>query len=216
MNEDEWSNSSLSFASFFLNRSHWIPIGFVFISISLLIISGILLYQSTHVSEPIRFSSSTASSSGSLRHYIVDVNGAVVRPGVYTFPVGSRVVDAVKQAGGFSPEADQEWIALTINQAQLLTDGMKIFIYSKDRNKAVQTVSGQTTVLGASAVSNSSNSIYSINRATLSELDQLPGIGAVTGQKIISNRPYQSLDELITKHVVSQSVFEKIRERISL
>lgn len=56
----------------------------------------------------------------------------------------------------------------------------------------------------------------SINQASIEELDALPGIGPVTGQKIINNRPYQNFEELLTKKVVNKSTFEKIKDLIRL
>ena len=56
----------------------------------------------------------------------------------------------------------------------------------------------------------------SINQATQDELEALPGVGPVSAQKIIDNRPYASIDELISKKVISSSTFEKIKELITL
>lgn len=54
-----------------------------------------------------------------------------------------------------------------------------------------------------------------INDATLQSLDSLPGIGAVTAQKVITNRPYADIQELVTKKVVFQKVFDQIKNKMS-
>lgn len=70
--------------------------------------------------------------------------------------------------------------------------------------------------LGQSAVGGSSGGLTNINTATLSELDKLPGIGPVYGQRIIDNRIYSSMEELVSKGAITQSVFEKIKNLITL
>jgi competence protein ComEA len=60
------------------------------------------------------------------------------------------------------------------------------------------------------------NNLINLNSATIEELDQLPGIGQVTANKIIVNRPYSTIDELLVKKTVNKSVFEKIKGLISI
>ena len=67
---------------------------------------------------------------------------------------------------------------------------------------------------GASGIS--ASGLIDINAASESELDTLSGIGPVTAGKIIDNRPYGSLEELVSKKAVSSSVFEKIKDHISV
>jgi competence protein ComEA len=61
-----------------------------------------------------------------------------------------------------------------------------------------------------------SQSLISINDSTIEELDQLPGIGQITANKIISNRPYTTIEDLLTKKVVNKGVFEKIKNLIEI
>lgn len=146
----------------------------------------------------------------------VDVSGAVIKPGVYTLSSDARVEDAIKAAGGVTDFADPMYLSKTVNLAQKVADGMKIYIpnageaHSPSSGQAGQ--SGAPAVAGASAQSSSVN----INTASLSELDQLPGVGQVGAQKIIDTRPYSGIEELITKKAVTKSVYEKIKDLVSI
>lgn len=181
-------------------RTYKIPILLGGVSIFAIILSVVLLVQSTQTAAtPIQFSSDTASSSADIK---VDVEGAVARPGLYALPAGARVEDAISAAGGLAQDADTETLAKTINRAMKLADGGKIFIPS---------------VLSSTLRSpNSPSSLISVNFGTEAELDTLPGVGPVTAQKIIANRPYQTLDELVAKKAVGTALFEKIKDQLSL
>ena len=135
----------------------------------------------------------------------VDVSGAVNKPGVYQLRVDSRIEDAIKAAGGFSEKANQEYISKYLNMAQKLSDGGKVYVPAEGDPAPVG--AGQGQVVGASSQVN-------INTASESELDGLPGVGPITASKIISARPYQSIDELISKKIVSKAVFDKIKDQI--
>jgi competence protein ComEA len=147
-----------------------------------------------------------ATGAGQL---VVDVSGAVNRSGVYTLPVNTRVEEAINAAGGLSAEADVKWYEANVNRARKITDGEKIYI---PRLSAGSKTPDNVQVLQDKKITYR----ISINGAGVSELDTLPGIGPVTAQKIIANRPYQSLEELLTKKVVGQKVFDQIKEQISL
>ena len=142
---------------------------------------------------------------------MVDVSGAVVKPGVYTLKADSRVIDAITAAGGYAPDIDKTKTQHLLNLAAKVTDGMKIYV-PKIGESAEQTSSGgPADILGSST-----GGLVSINNGTAGDLDTLPGVGKVTAEKIINARPYSSIDELLSKKIVSSSVFEKIREKISL
>lgn len=134
----------------------------------------------------------------------VDVSGAVLRPGVYDLPADSRIRDALIKAGGVSADADREYVAKVVNLAARLTDGAKVYIPHTG-----EAVAGATSMSGAA-------SLININTASVAELDSLPGIGKVTAEKIIDNRPYGSASELAEKKVLSTSVYEKVKEKVSV
>ena len=182
-------------------RNYKIPILLGGISIVSIILSIVLLVKSTYTATPIQFSSDTTEASRSAT-ITVDIEGAVVNPGVYTLPAGSRVEDAITAAGGLESDADEELFAKTMNRAMKLVDGGKIYVPSLS--------SSSLSTLGT--VGN----LVSVNTASQSELESLPGIGPVTAQKIIADRPYQTLEELIGKKAVGTALFEKIKDKISL
>jgi len=136
----------------------------------------------------------------------VDVSGAVKNAGVYKLNEGLRMEDAINAAGGFSEDADQQYISKYINLAQKLIDGSKIYIPLMGENISVSQV-------GQVAGTNISSKI-NINTASQSELEALAGVGPVTAGKIISSRPYQKIEELIDKKVIGKSIFEKIKDSI--
>ena len=136
---------------------------------------------------------------------VVDIEGAVVTPGVYSLNSDARVKDALIVAFGLSSDADREWVAKNLNQAAKLNDGAKIYIPKE--GEAVKT-SSQGFV--------STSGLININSASSSELESLSGIGPVTAGKIIENRPYTAIDELLTKKIVGSKVFDKIKEKISV
>lgn len=166
----------------------------------------ISLLASFSSSEDIVFDASeTQPPSQTESSITVDIGGAVINPGVYTLPQSSRVHDALVAAGGMASSAHREWVSKNLNLASPLSDGSKLYIpFQEENTRSVQ---------GASITA--SNHI-NINTASASELEALPRIGRVTAQKIIDNRPYASIDELLQKKVIGQSVFEQIKDSISV
>jgi len=138
---------------------------------------------------------------------VVDVEGAVQRPGIIELPAGSRVADAVEAAGGYSAQADLAAAAAQVNLAATLRDGEQIVV----------------PVIGASPAGGGSGSgsggLVDLNSASPEELDALPGIGPVTVQKIVAARaeqPFSSLDEMVTRKVLTNAQVEKIRDLVTV
>lgn len=182
-----------------------VPFIFVGISVIALVCAIFLYVKNTENVDPIRFSSDEKISSESSRMLIVDVSGAVVKPGVYTLPMGSRVIDAITIAGGITDNADTEAIAATINQASILSDGAKVYIPVQGKTNQQLIVS---QVLFGTTIS--------INTASADELDTLSGVGPATAKKIIDNRPYTTLEDLVTKKAISASLFDKLKNQLTL
>jgi competence protein ComEA len=138
---------------------------------------------------------------------VVDVEGAVLRPGVFELPAGSRVADAVEAAGGYGPHADLAAAALQVNLAAVLRDGQQIVV------PAVGVATGE--VSGGSGA----GGLVNLNSASPEALDALPGIGPVTVQKIVAARveqPFASLEEMVTRKVLTTSQVDKIRDLVTV
>jgi competence protein ComEA len=149
-----------------------------------------------------------AGSATATPALIVDVEGAVVDPGVHSVPAGSRVADAIAAAGGYSTEVDIAAAAVALNLAEHLTDGQKIHVPA--RGEVVTLPAGATEPPAAAG------GLIDINHATEEQLESLPGIGPVTAAKIIAGRPFGAIDELDSRDVVGPSVMEQIRDLITV
>ncbi|MGN6252166.1 MAG: helix-hairpin-helix domain-containing protein [Marmoricola sp.] len=132
--------------------------------------------------------SGPASPSGLV---VVDVAGRVRHPGVVRLPVGSRVVDALRRAGGARSRAD----LTSINLAAVLTDGQQILVGAPGRPPAAAGGTGTASAAGAGGP------LLDLNAASQQDLEALPGVGPVTAQKILQWRTahgaFSSLDELL-------------------
>lgn len=133
---------------------------------------------------------------------VVDVAGAVRRPGLYRLPDGSRVADALQRAGGPTQKAFLEGL----NLAAPLADGQQVLVPRK--------------VAGAVAAAPTSGNAgpVSLSAATLEQLDTLPGVGPVTAQKILdyqaAHGPFRSVEELDAVPGIGPATIEELRERV--
>lgn len=137
---------------------------------------------------------------------IVDVQGAVVNPGVHQVPAGGRVADAIAAAGGYSTEVDIAAAAVALNLAEHLVDGQKVHVPAR----------GEVAPIPGAATSAPGGGLIDINHASQPQLESLPGIGPVTAAKIIAARPFGTIDELDSRDVVGPSVMEQIRDLITV
>jgi len=182
-----------------LDKNRW-WLSLALIGLILLILGILSLILSQEKEPEIQIISSEESQETSL--IFIHLEGAVEKSGVYEIPEGSRLNDLLILAGGLSAQADREWVTQNLNLAQKLSDGAKIIIPVKGEVK------------GLSLSSNLPKKI-NINKASLSELDSLQGIGEKRGQDIISGRPYQTIEELLTRKIISESIFQKIQNEIT-
>jgi len=158
------------------------------------------------------------AAPGSGAGVVVHVAGAVVNPGVYSLPEGSRVVDAVEAGGGLSSDADPNFV----NLARLLTDGEQVYIPSTSDTSgggggsfspggtAPGTAPGGGGAAGAAAAYPPPRKV-NINTAGLAELESLPGIGPTIAQRIIAyrtlNGPFRSPEELMNVEGIGERRF---------
>jgi len=127
---------------------------------------------------------------------VVDVTGAVRRPGVYRLAAGSRVRDALARAGGVTRAAAPS----SVNLAAKLADGQQIVIPRAVAAGACATATAPAAAAGGSAAPAAAAGPVSLAAATLAELDTLPGVGPATAQKIVDWRTqhggFSSVDDL--------------------
>ncbi|NMB69797.1 hypothetical protein GYA27_01160 [candidate division WWE3 bacterium] len=152
---------------------------------------------------------------------LVYVSGAVNKPGVYTLPNNSRVVDALKLAGGISKGADDSYIRSTLNLASKLADAQNLHI--PWRNEITFEVLNQSL---AETDQNSerlvipsdtqSNVTLNINSCSKNDLLAIKGIGESYATKIIQNRPYTSFDQLISKVKLPKSVVDQLKSKFTI
>lgn len=195
------------------NRLRLIALGLFFGGLFVLALgTGLFFFKSQNSSDDIQIIASAEDTKKTEKvEIVVHVDGAVVSPGIYKLDAGSRIDDAIKIAGGLTDDADRS----KINLAAKIADGQKIYVPKIGENVLGSTNS--TSITSTTGITSpNQESLISINSASESELDKLPGIGPVTAQKIIAARPYSVLEDLLTRKVVSKSVWEKIKDLITL
>ena len=138
---------------------------------------------------------------------IIDVTGEVVSPGVYELPAGSRVIDAIRAAGGAKAKA-----ALSeLNLARVIKDGEQIY---------VDLIYKAGTRVSAGSKASAPRGPININRATASDLDSLDGIGPVIAKRIIAyrtaNGPFTAVEDLLKVSGIGDAKFAQFKEKISV
>jgi competence protein ComEA len=143
---------------------------------------------------------SIGGQSGDL---VVDVTGAVRRPGVYRMPAGSRVDDAVTRAGGAAPRAELE----AVNLAARLADGQQVVV--PERSAA-----GGSSI----AAGGEEDGPISLGTATVEQLEEIDGIGPVTAGDIVEFRDehggLSSVEQLDQVPGIGPATMEALRQRL--
>lgn len=142
------------------------------------------------------------------RKLVVHVVGQVFKPGLYSLPEGSRVDDAISRAGGPKPRA----ALATVNLAAPVADGQQIVVPT--RREAAEALAGGPATGGAAG------GRVHLNSATLEQLDELPGIGPVTAQKILDYRmehgAFGSVEELDAVPGIGPATLAELRDLVDL
>ena len=156
---------------------------------------------------------SSAKSSSAAEVY-VDVDGAVVRPGVYRLKDGARVSQAIDAAGGLTAEAD----VTGLNRASKATDGQKIYVPTVGEQQAATAVDGAESGTATTPSAGSSSGLVNINTASAAELQTLSGIGPSMAQSIIDERTkngaFASVDDLMRVSGIGEKKLAKIKDCI--
>ncbi len=157
------------------------------------------------------FASATPEPSPTPAPLRVHVSGAVNQPAVYRLPRGSIVLDAIDAAGGPADDANLDGINLALEVA----DQQKVYVPRE--GEASQPVPAASSAVQGGA---GSGGLVNINTASLGELDTLPRIGPVTGQRIIDHRaangPFERIEDIQNVSGIGPATFEGMRDLITV
>lgn len=186
-------------------RHELAPRGALGLVLVLVLIVGVIAVRSwaapTMVTVP---ASAAAEPSGQPAQVTVHVTGAVLVPGVYQLPAGSRIDDAIWMAGGFTNDANEAGL----NRAQILTDGAQIAV----------PVLGEISIAGGSG--GATSGLVNINTASASELEALPGIGPALARAIITwreeNGGFREIVDLDRVSGIGPKLMERLAPLVTL
>ena len=145
---------------------------------------------------------------------VVDVVGAVARPGLHELPAASRIADAVAAAGGLTPEADR----MRLNLAEPLSDGSRLWVPAVGEGAGPEVVlptAGASDAGRAGAAGGRAGAPLNVNTAEAAALEALPGIGPALAAAIVEHRrragPFATIDELVDVSGIGPAKLEQIR-----
>jgi competence protein ComEA len=142
----------------------------------------------------------------------IDIQGAVLHPGVYTMTLGSRVFDAIKASGGTTKNADPS----DVNQARKLSDGEQIYIYAKSSAAS----SSSKSAASSPRVKSKPAGFVLVNRANSKEFESLDGIGPVLASRIITfrktNGPFLTIEDLLKVPGIGAATLAKFKSKVRL
>lgn len=163
------------------------------------------------VAPPARSASEAGPSPGAAEttsSLFVHVAGAVREPGLYEFPDGARVADAIHTAGGALPKADVD----ALNLAEPLSDGIKVHVHRKGEQHVAPA--------SASATSPQDPAAIALNSADQAQLETIPGIGPVTAVAILEHREelggFESMEQLLDVDGIGPATLDEIRSYLTL
>lgn len=216
------------------------------IIIILLILLGLGIYRLTKSSSQKEKSALTLSNlskkqekepskTKEKKELAVDIKGEIINPGIYHLKEGSRVTDVIEKAGGLTEKAN----TTVINLSKKIIDEMVIIIYSNEEVKDFQKTKEKEQLLQEKCIQKEENALkndacinsadtttnkptgkISLNQATKEELMTLPGIGDAKAEDIINyrtnNNGFKTLEELKNIKGIGDSIFDKIKEIITL
>jgi competence protein ComEA len=175
-------------------RYRWLIIALLAVPL----LSGIAYLLNDRLDEPAPLAVEDAAVPVDMRVYIT---GAVQHPGVYPVDEGDRWIDALEAAGGPTDDADLN----AVNLSRHALDEDHIYVPS---------------IAGTNVAGGSAQSLVNINTADQAELESLPGIGEVRAQSILQSRttngPYASIEDLLTREVIPESVYTDIAPLITV
>jgi competence protein ComEA len=182
--------------------------GLAIVAVLVIAISALFVTRGSSqevIAAPIEFDAPVISQT-----LTIDVAGAVKKPGVYNLPTNSRVVDAIRMAGGLRISADTS----DINQARLLKDGEQIYVYPNSPSSSYASGGSSRAKRAPVRVSGP----IAINRATAKEFESLDGIGPVLASRIVSyrkaNGAFTAIEDLKKVPGIGEITFAKFKEKL--
>lgn len=150
---------------------------------------------------------------------IIHMTGAVQNQGIVKLPEGSRIIDAIEQAGGITGDAD----TTVVNLAYMLEDGQKVYIPTiNEREKELEYVTGDSgeNVIQDSSWGTAAKISVNINTATQTMLEQIPGVGPSTAAKIIEyrkeNGKFTSIEDIKEVSGIGEAKYESMKDYITV
>lgn len=192
----------------------------VFLGLVLLLV-GIFLYlglqphqainsnnivNSAKATKPATKKSTSPNEHVTNKEVVVDIQGAVNKPGVYHMKASSIVFDVIQTAGGMKEDADVK----QINRAQKLTDSMQIYVPRVGEIKTVSTNKGQK----------GNQSLVNLNSAVVEDFKDVKGIGPKKAEKIIAyrekNGPFQKIEDLSKVGGFGSKTIDSLRDYLTV
>ena len=185
--------------------------------------------EKTDISEMSNISDNVGMSDNTQQTLYIYICGAVKNPGVYELEAGSRLYEAVEQAGGLTEAADET----CLNLARQVIDGEQVVILTQQQTAALEKAGkytpGQTSIVSANSTIGVSNTtatsiqesgLVNINTATISELTSVSGIGESRAQAIIAyrekNGSFRSIEDIKKVDGIKEGLFAKIKDKITV
>lgn len=127
---------------------------------------------------------------------VVDVQGAIKNPGIYTVNISTRLYELVDKAGGLSENYDREYYTKNINPSVKLKDQQKVYI---------PTISDRYL-----------EDLVNINSADLNTLVNKLGLSSANAKKILGDRPYSTIEDLLTRGILTSKTYGQISYKIRI
>jgi len=189
------------------------------IAVIMIIIAAVLIFEAKGNSDTISLEEAEKTNKSSVEAQktetdmvYIDIGGEVKSPGVYKVAKNSRIFEVIEKAGGLTKKADTS----TINQAESVKDGQKIQIPSKQVS--------ETSLKGSSGAfdfpNTASSNVININTADSTALQEIPGVGPVTADKIIAyrneNGSFHRKEDIKNVSGIGDKTYEKIKNKITV